>query len=163
MDLRCRLRQHDWRVVHGKSEPTPEEEFRDPRLLWWHHSACQRCHERRKHAVRSRREAYIPPEGVPAVVKTEYSWDDNGMAHKKPASVPTWPPHASEAEAQEYQKTCVRPGTREMGVMRDGSHPPRRACGHQYHSHGEVRYYGDERYGFDSRPCRDCSCEGFLG
>jgi hypothetical protein len=163
MNWKCRIRGHDWRVVHGESSPTPEEEHRDSLLLWWHNSACQRCHEKRRQAVRRRKEEYIPAEGVPAVVYEEYSTDDIGRTTPKHTVIPTWPPGASEAEAQEYKKTCVRPGTREMGVMRDGSHPPRQSCRHQYHQHGEVRYYGDDRYGFNSRPCRDCSCEGFLG
>lgn len=125
----------------------------DPRLLYRLREACQRCHIEQTLDVRSARERqYYPPEGVAVTMPSA-----NGTHIETPSVAP------GEEERRDWDKTCVRPGTREHGVMRDGSRPVRTACGHLLKDHGEVRYFGNGRYRWVAGKCKDCSCEGFLG
>lgn len=143
MSLRCRLGLHDWRFI-SYEDPGPGD---DPRVLFRRHVGCQRCHDKRTLVLKRLQDDYIPPGGVPVAP------DGAGVFH--------WPP--MDLTIEESMLTCVRPGTREHGVKRDGSKPVNTACNHLYRNHGRVMYFGDGKYGFISGECHDCSCEGFLG
>lgn len=145
MTIRCRLGWHDDRYAGTDRNPSPG-------ILRVHHYRCQRCHRETTWTIADRpsKRTYVPPEGLPV----KWSLPDGQPAR------PTIPPGE---DPPEWLLLCVRPGTREHGQMRDGSQPIRSACEHAYKDHGEVRYFGNDTYRFVVGPCRDCSCEGFLG
>lgn len=147
MSLRCRLGWHDWRYDgHADDEALPDGSY-----AWKWHDRCQRCRDRRTIGLIPRKERYIPPEGIPVEVASS-----NGTGVTYP--IPPW-----EGDTGDWDLTCVRPGTRVHGVTRGGTRRVNSACGHQSKDHGEVRYYGEGKYGWRAGPCKNCHCEGFMG
>ena len=146
MSIRCNLGLHDWRYDgHVDDEDLPDGSY----VFRWR-VCCQRCHQARVASLAPRKENYIPPGGIEALP----SRNGNRITF-------AWPP--TDLSKEEAMLTCVRPGTREHGTLRDGSKPVRTACQHLYRDHGKVMYFGEGRYGFVSSGCRHCSCEEFMG
>jgi len=144
MSLRCRIGWHDWKP-YDADYPSMVAEREFPDALWLHRSECLRC------GVYHMRPIYRPKESDARGREVMYP-GINGTGR----DVPIY-------DGDGWDMTCVRPGTREHGTMRDGSKPVRSACGHLYRDHGSMRYVGHGKTGFRPGPCKDCSCEGFIG